>query len=150
MAKGEIAKNIVLRVIEWLVKKILPLLLGILAGLSTFFLSIKNELVKHPNVLLVSLAIMVAITVLFFILWIRICWRYAWFKEAFGVYWDKNYNMRCINCRKPLKHSSLDTDPSIFYCPDKKNCKDARYVLKDTNGTKITQQIAIDRLKANT
>lgn len=119
MTKEEIGKSIFKPVIEWLVKKILPWLLSILAGLSTVFLSIKNKLVEHPNVLLVSLAITTATTVLFLILWIRIYWQYKRFKLAFGISWDKNYNMRCTNCKKPLKNSTLS--PSIFYCPDKKN-----------------------------
>ena len=29
------------------------------------------------------------------------------FREAFGVLWDNNYNMRCLSCKKPLKNSTL-------------------------------------------
>ena len=39
-------------------------------------------------------------------------------REEFHVLWDKNYKMRCLNCGKPLKYSSSDTDPSIFFCSD--------------------------------
>ena len=40
------------------------------------------------------------------------------YREEFHVYWDKNNKMRCLNCGKPLKYSSSDSDPSMFYCSD--------------------------------
>ena len=138
MTKGEISKSIYKAVIEWMVKNILPWLLPILVGLSTVFISIKNELVKHPYILLVSLAIMTATTALFVMLWIRLRWRYAWFHEGCGVLWDRNYRMRCMNCKKPLKHSS--DEPSKFYCSDPK-CNN-KHVLRDDKGNKITEQHA--------
>lgn len=66
--------------------------------------------------------------------------------ERFHVFWDKNNNMRCLNCLKPLKISSSDSDPSIFYCSNPK-CS-IKYILKDKNGKKISEQEAADQVKA--
>jgi len=139
MEKGEFYKSILKPVIEWVIKKILPWLVSFLAGLVTISLLIKNKLVEHPYVLLILLTIMTVTTTLFFILWIRIYWRYGRFQLAFGVSWDKNYNMRCSSCKKPLKEST--TSPSLFFCSDPK-C-DSKYPLKDNFGTEITKQMAI-------
>jgi len=65
------------------------------------------------------------------------------FQEKFGVLWDENFNMRCLNCKKPLKHSS--TEPSVFWCSDPK-CN-SKHVLKDAEGNKITLLKAITVLK---
>lgn len=67
--------------------------------------------------------------------------------EEFHVYWDKNNKMRCLNCGKPLKYSSSDSDPSIFFCSDPR-C-DSKHVLKDKNGKKLSEQEAIDRKKTS-
>jgi hypothetical protein len=67
------------------------------------------------------------------------------YREVFHVYWDKNNKMRCLNCGKPLKYSSSDSDPSIFNCSDPR-C-DSKHVLKDTFGNKISEQEAFDRMK---
>lgn len=67
------------------------------------------------------------------------------YREEFHVYWDKNYKMRCLNCGKPLKYSSSDSDPSIFFCSDRR-C-DSKHILKDKHGKKISEQEAIDLMK---
>jgi hypothetical protein len=64
------------------------------------------------------------------------------YREEFHVYWDKNNKMRCLNCGKPLKYSSSDSDPSIFYCSDPR-C-DSKHILKDKRGKKLSEQEAID------
>jgi hypothetical protein len=51
------------------------------------------------------------------------------YREVFHVYWDKNNKMRCLNCGKPLKYSSSDSDPSIFFCSDPR-CN-SKHILKD-------------------
>ena len=66
--------------------------------------------------------------------------------EEFHVFWDKNYKMRCLNCGKPLKYSSSDTDPSIFFCSDPR-CN-SKHVLKDKHGNKMSEQEAIERTEA--
>ena len=139
MTKGEFIKSIFKPAIEWVAKKIWPWLASVITALAIFFLSVKNKLIEHPNVLLVLLTIMTATTVLFLILWIRIYWQYERFQLVFGVSWDKNYNMRCSSCKKPLKESTTST--SLFYCSDPK-C-DSRYPLKDDIGTEITKRMAI-------
>jgi predicted RNA-binding Zn-ribbon protein involved in translation (DUF1610 family) len=67
------------------------------------------------------------------------------YREEFHVYWDKNFKMRCLNCGKPLKCSSSDSDPSMFYCSDPR-C-DSRHILKDKQGRKLSEQEAIDLIK---
>jgi len=67
------------------------------------------------------------------------------YREEFHVYWDKNNKMRCLNCGKPLKYSSSDSDPSMFYCSDPR-CN-SKHILKDKHGKKITEQEAIDLIK---
>lgn len=68
------------------------------------------------------------------------------YREEFHVLWDKNYKMRCLNCGKPLKYSSSDTDRSIFFCCDPR-CN-SKHILKDKEGNKLTEQEALDRMKA--
>lgn len=147
MTKEEISKSIIKPVIEWAVKKIFPLLLSILVGLSSVFLSIKNKLVEHPYILLVLMAIMTATTVLFLILWVRLYWLYERLEIAFGVKWDKKYNMRCMNCEKPLKYSTSNSNISKYYsCPDEKNCN-SKYVLRNDYGGRMGKHQAIELLK---
>jgi len=67
------------------------------------------------------------------------------YREEFHVYWDKNNTMRCLNCGKPLKSSSSDSDPSKFFCSDPR-C-DSKHILKDKRGNKISEQGAIDLMK---
>jgi hypothetical protein len=67
------------------------------------------------------------------------------YREEFHVYWDKNNKMRCLNCGKPLKYSSSDSDPSIFFCSDPR-CN-SKHILKDKRGKKISEQEAIDLMK---
>jgi hypothetical protein len=64
-------------------------------------------------------------------------------RQVFGVFWDGDYNMRCLSCRKPLKNSSIG--PSVFFCSDPK-CN-SKHILKDARGTKITREDAVNRLK---
>jgi hypothetical protein len=52
--------------------------------------------------------------------------------------------MRCLNCGKPLKNSSSDTDPSVFYCCDPR-CN-SKHILKDRNGNKLSEREALDRM----
>jgi hypothetical protein len=69
------------------------------------------------------------------------------YREEFHVFWDKNYKMRCLNCGKPLKYSSSDTDPSVFFCSDPR-CN-SKHVLKDKNGYKMSEKEAIDLMKTS-
>jgi len=66
--------------------------------------------------------------------------------ERFHVLWDSALRMRCLNCGKPLKYSSSDTDPSVFFCCDPR-CN-SKHILKDTNGNKISEQNALDYMRS--
>ncbi len=66
--------------------------------------------------------------------------------EAYGVNWNKEYNKRCLFCKRPLKYSSDKYGgPSVFFCSDTK-CNN-KHILRDKNGNLITEQQAIDLLK---
>ena len=67
------------------------------------------------------------------------------YREEFHVYWDTDNKMRCLNCGKPLKYSSSDIDPSVFFCSDPR-CN-SKHILKDKQGKKITEQQAIELMK---
>jgi len=67
------------------------------------------------------------------------------YREEFHVLWDKNFKMRCLNCGKPLKYSSSDTDPSVFFCCDPR-CN-SKHILKDKTGNKVSEQEALDRIR---
>ena len=63
--------------------------------------------------------------------------------EAFGVYWNSQYKLRCLRCKWPLKCASKGHDPSIFWCS---NC-DKKFALRDPNGNPLTEAMAIAGLK---
>ena len=68
-------------------------------------------------------------------------------REEFHVLWDNNDKMRCLNCGKPLKYSSSDTDPSVFFCSNPR-C-DSKHILKDKHGNRMSEQEAIDRMRTD-
>jgi hypothetical protein len=63
--------------------------------------------------------------------------------EAFGVYWNTQYKLRCLRCKWPLKCASKLFDSSVFFCS---NC-DTKYALRDQNGNHLTEVQAIEQLK---
>jgi len=63
--------------------------------------------------------------------------------EAFGVYWNNQYKLRCLKCKWPLKCASKGQDPSLFWCS---NCN-TKFALRDPNGNPLTEANAIERLK---
>jgi hypothetical protein len=63
--------------------------------------------------------------------------------EAFGVYWNSQYKLRCLRCKWPLKCASKGHDPSIFWCS---NCN-TKFALRDPNGSALTEANAISGLK---
>lgn len=68
------------------------------------------------------------------------------YRFIFHVYWDENYNMRCVNCGNFLKSSSDKFgDRHTFFCSIKK-CS-YKHVLRDKNGNLLTEQQAIDLIK---
>ena len=63
--------------------------------------------------------------------------------EAYGVFWDKELNMRCLNCKKPLKNSS--DKPSIFFCSDR-NCN-VKHVLRNDDGVDLVRAAAVSLIR---
>jgi hypothetical protein len=63
--------------------------------------------------------------------------------EAFGVYWNSQYKLRCLRCKWPLKCASKGLDPSIFWCS---NCN-TKFALRDPDGNPLTEAKAILALK---
>ena len=64
------------------------------------------------------------------------------YRKKFGVFWDENDDMRCLNCGKHLKAGTKEH--YVFWCCDNK-CK-AKYALKDDNGYKLTESDARKQL----
>lgn len=50
-------------------------------------------------------------------------------QKVFGVYWDKNYCSRCLDCK-----TKLIMKDGILQCPDCGN----KYVLREANGRLIS------------
>lgn len=133
-------------IIELVIKLLWALLIMVLVGGIGCIISVKKKLVQHPAYGEISFWLLlttITVAVVMLICMVRMYWRYGRFREAFGVLWDKNYNMRCLSCKKPLKHSSIDA--SILYCADPK-C-DSKYILKYANGRQMSPQEAINNLK---
>lgn len=59
------------------------------------------------------------------------------------VYWDANYDMRCLVCRNLLKPSTMDA--TVFYC----SICNEKHQLRSSDGTKVTEQEARTLLKKN-
>lgn len=133
-------------IIPLIIKALWPILLSIILSIAAYLYSTVAEIVVHPQYKEYSLFLLAGLlgtTILFLILWIRLYREYGRFCEAFGVLWDKKLNMRCMSCRKPLKHSTLG--PEVFWCSDPK-CN-SKYPLRDDNGNLLTKQEAISRIK---
>ena len=65
-------------------------------------------------------------------------------QEEFGVYWNKQLKKRCLACKSPLKNSSPQFGPHIFFCS---KCNE-KHVLKDLNGNPLTEHEALEKLKS--
>lgn len=127
---------------ELAVKSFWPLVILALSAGYAAIISFKEKIVQQPAYGEISFWLLLTTITSTVVLLLWIYWRYGRFREAFGVLWDKNNNMRCLSCKKPLKYSS--TDESTLYCSDPK-CN-SKYVPRNTNGTKITRGEAIIHL----
>jgi excisionase family DNA binding protein len=58
--------------------------------------------------------------------------------EAYGCYWNNDIKKRCLRCKSPLKSSSPNLPPSVFFCSNC-NCKHA---LEDPDGNPLTDNQA--------
>jgi len=65
------------------------------------------------------------------------------YSEAYGVFWDKELNMRCLSCKKPLKNSSAG--PSIFFCSDR-GCN-VKHVLRNDDGVELVRAAAVSLMR---
>lgn len=146
MSKASVKRIFREVIAEHVVKKLWTYLILLLGVGNLSIISIKKKLVQYPAYAEISFWLLLAtitLSVVILIWAMRIHWRYGRFFEAFGVFWDKIDNMRCLSCRTPLKHSS--TDISVFYCSDPK-CN-SKHVLRKSDGTKISRSDAIPHLK---
>jgi hypothetical protein len=130
---------------QWATKR--PWLLAFLPGGVAYFATPVEGLLKHPRCGRALFALLVWGVSLMAVRVVQMHWRYERLRNALGVFWDRKNNMYCLNCRKPLKHSSKE-EPWLYFCSDKPNC-DSKHVLKDPKGNKMTREQAIDWLKKN-
>ena len=116
MIRDEIKRTTVKTLTELIIKFLLTFLISALIGGIAYFTVIKNKFIGEVSLALLITAITATILMLIWV--IRMYWQHKRFQEAFGALWDKNYNMRCLSCKKPLKNSTIG--PSIFFCSDPK------------------------------
>lgn len=131
---------------ELVVKSLWTCVILVLGAGSAYIISLKKKLVQHPSYEEISfwMLLTAVIVIVVILMWsVRIYRRYGRFREAFGVFWDKNYKMRCLSCRKPLKHSS--TDAHLVYCSDP-DCN-SKHILKSPTGEVVSPQEAVNDLK---
>lgn len=149
MTEESILSTVQKTFIPLLIKEIwLIILLPTVLAISAYFYSLCAEIIsdpRYPKYSLVVLAMLLFTTILFFLLWLRLCLKEKKFLQAYGVFWDKKFNIRCLYCCTPLKNSSKDH--GTFFCPNP-NCKQ-KYILKDDDNNYLTKQEAIKRIKAS-
>jgi hypothetical protein len=132
--------------IKALINNLWPLLISAIPTISAYFYLRAAKVFDDPlyvKYMPVALAILLGTSILFLIKWLRIHLRYERFHHAYGVLWDKELKMHCIQCHKLLKYSSHD--PSVHYCSDPK-CNN-KHTLKGIDGDKITEQQAIELIR---
>jgi len=133
---------------EIAMKQLTPWISSVLVALGTYLGTLWAELNAAPKLigyLLIITAILTGITVLALTSLLRMYLTYSRFQEAYGSLWDKDFNMRCMSCKKPLKPSSQGT--FIYYCADP--ACNSKHILKDSNGVELTKQAAIDLIKSS-
>jgi hypothetical protein len=129
---------------------IVILLVGGTTGIVYFYktaLSFSIQILNSPTPLWTTiLFVLLCCVYIHFKLIQKVSTETIQYYEAFGAFWDKKLNPRCLSCKKPLKHSSSDS-PSLFFCSDSKNCN-SKHILKDDSGIELTKREAIEKLKA--
>lgn len=140
MSSDEVRQSIVKTLTEQTVNIVLPVAFAGIAGLLVFV--VRDQLIPYPYLMLLLLVALASATTLCLVILFRTYLRYMMYREAFGVFWDKRLNARCLSCRKPLKYSS--TDAHILYCSDPK-CN-SKHTLRDSAGNPLSRQDAIDRM----
>jgi hypothetical protein len=129
-----------------LCERLWPLAVALIGGYASYVISAMAEFVQHyPQCAQILLGIMAGISILSVIVAARFYRRYGGFREAYGVFWDRTFNLRCLACKRPLKFSSYDA--SVFHCSDRK-C-DSKHTLRTNDGKKLTKQEAIDLIRAS-
>jgi hypothetical protein len=116
-------------IILWAAAKLTPVVLpAIETGLS------KEVIV---SLLLASLALNIILVILFWVLH-----KKPEFKLKYGIYWDKENNPHCPNCKIPIGGYDEYQTGKGYYC---KPCGKI-FPLTDANGNNIDPQQAIDEL----
>jgi len=116
-------------IVLWAATKITPVVLpAIESGLS------KEVMV---SLLLSSLALNIVLVILFWVLH-----KKPEFKLKYGIYWDKDKNPHCPNCKIPIgAYSEYSAGNGYYYKPCGKI-----FPLTDANGNDINPQQVIDEL----
>ena len=146
MKARTLSKTVLSILISKIIDQLIPICASGAIAIPSYFLVFSKRIFSQPKYaqyLPVLLAISIGLAVLFGINWWRIYSKHERFHQAFGVLWDKEFRMYCLDCHKPLKYSSYD--PSVFHCSDPK-C-DSKHTLRDEPGQKITKQQAIEFIK---
>lgn len=142
MSFGEKVKNsIVSRAAEGLAVSVSVIIIWISSKIvPAIFPLIESSLTKSllVSLLFASLALNIIFLVLFWIFQ-----KKSDFKLKYGVYWDKDKNPHCPNCKIPLAaYDKYHSSGWGYYCNPCNNV----FPLKDANGTDIKPQQAIIEL----
>jgi hypothetical protein len=148
MADEKVSDTVRKSVISILIGQLWPLAVSSIPTILAYLYLKGSKLIGDPpfaKYVVALLSILLGTSILFLIKWLRFYLRYGRFRFAFGVFWDKDFRMHCLNCHRLIKYSS--TDPSIVNCSARK-C-DNKHVLRDKSGQKITEQQAIELIKTS-
>ena len=134
--------------IALILQQLWPILLSIILSGAAYLYALGAETILLPQYRKWSLALLATLlctTILFLILWLRLHFRYERFHLAYGIFWDKKFNARCLFCRTPLKYSSHG--PETLYCPNP-ICQQ-KFILKDHADNPISKHEAIEKMKTS-
>ena len=141
-----LSKTVLSILISKIIEQLIPICASAIIALLFYLLALSKTLVYSPTYVQYSpvlLSTLLGLTILFGINWWRTYSRHERLYQAYGVLWDKEFKMHCLNCHKYIKYGSHD--PSIVHCSDPK-C-DNKHTLRDIQGQKITEQQAIELIK---
>ncbi|RJQ31749.1 MAG: hypothetical protein C4562_04700 [Actinobacteria bacterium] len=137
MIKDKAIEILLDKLADLILKPFISIILTVIIVLITALFAYILEYGTNFMIFVVST---VAITTGSFIGWLRIYFKYGRLNEQFGVYWDRDYNLRCLHCKSPLKNSSANG--YTFFCSDP-DCNN-KHILKDEQSKYIEKHEAVE------
>ncbi len=116
-------------IVLWAATKIAPVVMPAIES------SLPNKVTV--SLLLASLALNILLVVLFWVLY-----KKSEFKLKYGIYWDKDKNPHCPNCKIPIAGYAKYQTGTGYYCEP---CKKI-FPLQDASGNNINPDQAVSEL----